>query len=188
MIKVSKGNHKLGTDTLILNITSAAACPSKAKGLCKIPGKCYAAKAERQYPQVGPYREGQTKVWDKSPAEELAIDLVGIINRSRSPIRYLRFSEAGDFRHQEDVNKMSRIAELIAPHGIKVYGYTARNDLDYSRVSSNMTVNGSGFMVHNSFTAAASVDPGKELVCPGNCRICDKCKEHNGLEIKVKYH
>jgi len=187
MIKVSKGNHKLGTDTLILNITSAAGCPSRALGLCRIPGKCYAMKAERMYPAVRPYRDEQTVLWAKYSAAELVKDLVEIINRTRKPIKYLRYSEAGDFRTQDDVDKMSKIAELLEPYGVRVYGYTARKDLDFSHTHSNMVVNGSGFMVHNMFTAVPQAATG-DTQCPGNCRICDKCKQHNNLDIKVLYH
>lgn len=192
MLKISRGNRKLGKDTLILNITSATKCPSKALGLCKIPGKCYAMKAERLYPQVGPYREAQTTQWDSCSAQILADSIVDLVTKAKSnPIKYLRFSEAGDFRDQADVDKMSQIAERLAPFGVKVYGYTARKDLDFSVVHSNMVVNGSGFMIHNQFTATKSIgiqSGNGDLVCPGNCRNCHMCKQRNGLDIKVKEH
>lgn len=191
MIKVSRGNHKLGKDTLILNITSAAACPSRALGLCKIATKCYARKAETQYPAVKPYREAQTKIWDQMSSVEIAMDLVDILTRARpaGSIKYLRFSEAGDFRDQADVDKMSKIAQLLIAYGVRVYGYTARKDLDFTKVHENMVVNGSGFMVHNMFTATKLLNIyALDLVCPGNCRDCHKCKSRNQLDIKVLEH
>ena len=191
MIKVSRGNHKLGKDTLILNITSAAACPSRALGMCKIATKCYAVKAERQYPAVRPYREDQTRIWDSMTPVQLAMDLVDMLTRARpaGSIKYLRFSEAGDFRDQVDVDKMSKVAHMLAMYGVRVYGYTARSDLDYTKVHENMVVNGSGFMVHNSFTATKGpAVAAMGLVCPGDCRECHMCKSRNQLAIKVIEH
>ena len=55
---------------------------------------------------------------------------------------YMRFSGDGDFKSQADIDKMSDIADVLALANIKVYGYTTREDLDYSNISDNMTVNG----------------------------------------------
>lgn len=46
----SKGNKKLGEDTLIANLTSAEHCPAKELGLCRVEHYCYAKKCERIYP------------------------------------------------------------------------------------------------------------------------------------------
>jgi hypothetical protein len=148
-------------------------------------------KAERQYPAVGPYREDQTKIWDSMTAVQIALDLVDMLTRTKpaGSIKYLRFSEAGDFRSQDDVDKMSKIANMLDMYGVRVYGYTARLDLDYSKVHENMIVNGSGFMVHNKFTATKGPRSSVlGLVCPGDCRDCHMCKSHNKLDIKVIEH
>ena len=50
-----------------------------------------------------------------------------------------------------------------------------------------MIKGGSGFMVSNSFTAVKDVS-NDDIICPGNCRECNLCKEANGLDIKVRYH
>lgn len=184
---VSNGNRKIGDDTLILNMTSATDCPSKALGLCKIPGICYAMKAERQYPQVLPYRRAQTLQWDKMTAGEIGAGLMAIVRAARHEIKYVRFSEAGDFRTQADVDKMSELAEYLNTFNIRVYGYTARQDLDFSRISSNMIVNGSGFKVSNNFQAVPKTQP-LQLMCPGNCRSCSLCKTSNNLTIGVAFH
>lgn len=99
-------------------------------------------------------------------------------------VQYLRFSESGDFRTQSDVNKMDELARLVKKSGLKTYGYTARQDLDFSKVK-HMTVNGSGFMVHNQFTATSNPSG---TICPLNCRNCNMCKQPQGLNIEVKYH
>ena len=186
MIKVSNGNKKIGNDTLILNMNSATDCPSKELGLCTIEGnKCYALKSEKCYPQVLPYRREQAVYWTVTPAREIAEDLRNVLRRKRTPIRYIRFSEAGDFSRQRDVTKMKDIARRIPE--VSFYGYTARRDLDFNEIPDNLAVNGSGFMVSNSFTAVHDVSE-SEIQCPGNCRECDLCKAANGLDIKVKYH
>lgn len=190
MIKISNGNKKIGNDTLIFNMCSATDCPSKKYGLCDIDdNKCYAMKAERQYPAVLPYRRQQQRYWEETEAKDIAIDLVGIINRKRNPIKYIRFSEAGDFDAQYDVNKMAEIVSCMDNELPEVtwYGYTARKDLDFSNIPHSMVVNGSGFMVSNMFTALKDMATA-EIQCPGDCRECDLCKGQNGLDIKVRYH
>jgi hypothetical protein len=176
----SIGNLKLGKDTLILNITSATDCPSRKLGLCRLPTRCYALKAEHLYHNVLPFRLQQSIQWYSNSPDALA----EMINRKRN-IKYLRFSEAGDFRNQSDVDKMDELARLLLQNNIKTYGYTARIDLDFSSVK-HMTVNGSGFMVHNQFTAVP--DYTTSTKCRGNCRFCNMCKNPTGLLIEVKYH
>ena len=186
MIRVSNGNKKIGNDTLIININSATDCHSRALGLCNIDeGKCYALKAEKAWPQVLPYRREQELYWYTHASSEIAQALREVIERKRNPIRYIRFSEAGDFGNQWDVDKLKDIS-LRLPEVI-LYGYTARRDLSFVALPTNMVVNGSGFMVSNSFTAVREILDG-EIQCPGNCRECNLCKEAKGLDIKVRYH
>ena len=187
-ILVSWGNHKIGRDTLTLNICSATDCPSRRLGLCQLcqsGTRCYALKAERQYPAVLPYRRRQEHIWDRLPAAEIASQLSAIVKRKSRPIRYLRFSEAGDFRTQADVDKMCSAALLLPD--LVVYGYTARRDLDFTRCPDNMVVQGSGFMIHNQFTAVQHPTADRPI-CPGNCRLCALCKKRRGLDIQVVYH
>lgn len=185
MIKVSNGNKKIGSDTLIINMNSATDCPSRARGLCRVADKCYAMKAERCYPQVLPYRREQELYWDTHASSDISDGLKEVIRRKRNPISYIRFSEAGDFRSQWDVNKMKDIARRIPD--VVFYGYTARNDLNYTDLPDNMIVNGSGFQVSNSFTAVPEI-LASDTRCPGNCRGCNLCKEARGIDIKVLYH
>ncbi len=186
MIRVSNGNKKIGNDTLILNMCSATDCPSKRLGLCDIHGsKCYARKAERLYPNVLPYRRDQEIYWQTHSSSEIAKELQGIIERKRAPVRYIRLSEAGDFEEQRDVDKTKDIARRMSE--VIIYVYTARRDLRYTRLPSNLIVNGSGFMVSNQFTAVDRVRD-NETICPGDCRTCDLCKTSGGVDIKVRYH
>ena len=185
-LKISNGNSKIGKDTLILNITSATDCPSKKLGLCKHADKCYAMKAERQYKQVLPFRREQTMQWDRG-VYNIYDEIIKMPKVIKGNIKYLRFSESGDFRSQEDINNMSLLAEWLKERNIYIYGYTARKDLDFSNVSDNMTVNGSGFMLHNEFKAVYEYS-NNALQCLGDCKICNRCKYRTGKTIEVKYH
>lgn len=181
----SIGNLKVGKDTLIMNITSATDCPSRRRGLCQVPpGACYALKAEKRYDAVLPYRRRQNRVWDSLTAEEIAEDVKVLAGRRagrrrKIPIRYLRMQEAGDFRHSSDVAKMSRIADLLSGT-VGVYTYTARRDLFPTRTSSNLVVNGSGFMVDNNFQVVnkGALGPGPKCrgIKGGGCYGCPLCK------------
>lgn len=187
---VSQGNHKLGKDTLILNITSATDCPSRALGLCKLPSKCYAMKAERMYKAVLPYRRRQAEYWDKNGPIKIASDLREELGRhTKVQIKYIRISEAGDFRSQEDVTKLYIIADLLANTGVIIYGYTARKDLQFPARPSNLVLNGSGFMLDNMFTPVHPKTLNNyQVTCVGNCRICNLCKANKKLDIKVGLH
>ena len=167
--------------------------------MCKHAGICYAMKAERQYPNCESYRDRQQLYWHTKSDLEISTDIrtkIFQINSRRAlsnsnlpKIKYLRFSEAGDFLSQGDVDKMSKIATRLDGYAV-VYGYTARTDLDFSKVSDNMIVNGSDFMLHNLFQVVydrADLDK-TQAICPGDCSSCNLCKERRGLIIQVLKH
>lgn len=188
----SVGNLKIGKDTIIVNITPAMECSSLRLGLCQVPkGECYAWHAEKQYPQCLPYRRRQTAVWDALSPDEIAEDIRNIKlkeekRKNAVPVRYLRMQESGDFRNQADVDKVSRVADLLAGT-LRVYTYSARRDLDFSRISHNMIVNGSGFMATNNFKVCTELPPDAKAVCKcvtgGYCIDCKLCKTGGGKTI-----
>lgn len=184
----SFGNRKVGKDTAIFNMNPAFECPSEKMGLCELASKCYAKKAERLYPTVRQHREAQKLYWNKVTAKEFCNELLLTIELNCLNVKYLRFSESGDFRNQNDVNKVNDIAEQLKGK-LKVYTYTANKDLDYSNLSDNLTVNGSGFMIHNNFyvyrNASEIID---KYICAGNCLKCNLCKVSKGRNIGVKLH
>jgi len=85
------------------------------------------------------------------------------------------------------VEKLRRVA--IALPELGVYGYTARRDLDWSVGPPNLCVNGSGWMPPrgNMFQAVERVS-GRRAVCPGDCRVCNRCKVGRGEVIEVVMH
>ena len=181
-MELNNKNKKLGPETVVLNMESATDCSSKKLGLCQHCKICYAMKAERLYPPVLPYRRRQAQQWQAETVDVIAASVTRF-----KKAKYLRFSEAGDFKTQADVDKMSRISEKLKALKIKVYGYTARRDLDYSSVSDNMTVNGSGFTVHNQFKVVSERVPGA-LNCSGSCKTCGLCKTSKNRIINVVKH
>jgi len=109
-------------------------------------------------------------------------------SRSRAHrIDYLRINEAGDFRSQSDVEKAAKLANYILEYGIKTYCYTARSDLNFSVVNPEaLTINGSGFMVHNMYKVIPAEKLNKNgVVCPGDCRTCSLCKVSACVEIQT---
>lgn len=187
-------NHKIGNDTIILNITSAHDCRSWKNGLCQIPSlkSCYAYRDEVQYKDTLPFRRRQNIAWDALTADEIAAALL-VLADWVGGIEYIRFQESGDFRRQDDVTKMSRISDLLRGN-IRAYTYTARKDLDYRNHSSNLVINGSGFMVDNEFRVIPEEDINLNgVICDcttqgksaDSCINClDKCKIKRGAIIQ----
>jgi hypothetical protein len=186
----SNGNMKIGKDTLIFNMGSATTCVAKELGLCAVAKDCYAMKAEIQYPQVKPYRDRQEILWRETSASEFAEAVVGIASRKRSPIKYLRMNESGDFASQADVDKLTMIAVILRSHGIKTYTYSARSDLDFSKLSEVAGINFSGFTQENNGNSFNAVEVFTEggIQCRMDCRDCHMCKTSQGIVIEVKKH
>jgi len=186
-LEYSNGNLKIGKDTLIFNMSSATDCTSKKLGMCSIKHKCYAMKSERMYKNVLPYRRRQQETWKKQTPTEMALELEKLISRKRKKIEYVRFSEAGDFESQKDVEKLKLFAGLLK--NVIFYGYTARQDLEFKNLPDNLIINGSGFMVDNKIVLVEN----KYLYshsnpCEMDCRNCSLCKEKKGIEIAIPIH
>lgn len=183
------GNKKIGTDTLIFNMGPASTCPAGLAGNCPLftSGKCYAMKAERLYPQSLPFRQNQSLYWRATPAQVIIADIRRALSR-HSGIRWIRVNESGDFYSQNCVEKLSAIADGIRDLVQGVYTYT-HQPLNYAHLSSALTINGSGFMVHNNFkTIDRHATPAGRVICPGDCRTCNICKRRRGVTIEINEH
>ena len=101
----------------------------------------------------------------------------------------IRFSESGDFKNQDAVNKLSNAFKMIKEvyPNIAIYGYTARRDLSFTELKKYATVQGSGFIVSNSFKAVETIDNSKPK-CAMDCKKCNLCLFPLGIEIQVKKH
>ena len=188
---IQYGNKKLPKTTAIFNMGSAMQCSSDKLGQCDVSDKCYAKKAERMYPQVLPYRQRQRDKWLRTDAFDLVSEFVEAFQSKRTRPTHLRINEAGDFYSQACVDKAEYIAQCLSHTGVRVYIYTARKDLDFSKCK-YLVINGSGFRkegVTRSFTAVA--DTSKDLssfVCEEDCTVCDMCSTGIKKNIVVAYH
>lgn len=188
------GNHKLGPDTCIINMGAVEDCPSKALGLCKIAGKCYAKKPEVQYKEhVVGYRNRQKDFWLNNTWEFIADYIVKKIKARLYLTKYLRFNESGDFWSQQDVTKLSNIAGILKTIDVITYGYTARRDLDFNAV--HFLVKGSGFWAPNGRTMVLKKNekvPEDYIECPGTgksgCYRCNLCKINIHYNIAFHIH
>lgn len=193
-LELKFGNHKLGDDTAIFNMGTAKECPSRTLGLCTAVNngiKCYAEKAEDQYPNTVPAaRKRQEIYWKKATALEIIEYLNKKIERRRKPTKYLRFNESGDFWCQEDIEKMSQIAEFMKLKGITTYGYTARSDLDFSRASFLIkgSDNDKGNNGRTTIIGRGDAVPDGYLECPGSCKRCNLCKINVPHNIAFRKH
>lgn len=190
LMPFSQGNHKLPPSTYIINLGTAGLCPGRAIGKCNCSTFCYAKNAETQYKEGTINRRLlQTLRWRKLSAEEIAKQLLDKSKRcTKNKMKFLRINESGDVFDQSDIIKMSKIADILADSGVGTYTYSTRNDLDWSKKSNNLIVNGSGWMCDNSFVAVHDFTDNMEYRCDGECDKCDYCKESSGRVIYVKVH
>jgi len=183
---ITSGNKKIPSTTAIFNMGSATDCPSRKLGFCQALNKkgknvCYARKAECDYrPHVLPHRRKQEKYWKSCTAERFVIDFLTLNALKALPYTALRLNEAGDFWSQKCVDKATHIARILKKYGIRVYCYTSRRDLDFSRCSEYMTISGSGFTKEGIRGIFTMVHSKKERpvgfgICKGDCRICQRC-------------
>lgn len=194
MIKLKFGNHKLPDNTAIFNMGTAMDCPSKQLGLCDVVNKgirCYAEKAELQYPNTVPaYRTAQQTYWRNNTAETILSDIIRKVQSRRKTTEYFRFNESGDFYDQSDVDKLSLVAAGLEELGIITYGYTARSDLDFT--NTKFLVKGSGNLAGNNGNCTVidsdGAVPDGYLVCPASCKRCNLCKIKVPHNIAFRKH
>jgi hypothetical protein len=181
------GNDKAGGDTLLLNMGSATRCPARARCRVLLDGrKCYPGQVERLHPVVKAFRDRQEAYWQATAGERIVADILVKIGLRDPPTRYLRFNESGDFGSQACVDKLSFIARALKDAaGITTYGFTARDDLDFSRAA--FLVKGSGHDRGNNgrcvVVGAADAVPDGHVLCIEDCRVCDICKCDSKVDI-----
>jgi hypothetical protein len=181
------GSDKTSDDTLLLNMGSAMLCPARAQCRVLLEGrKCYPAQVERLHPEVKLYRDRQEAYWLSTSAERITADIFAKIEGRTPQTRYMRFNESGDFASQACVEKLSQVASALkSAAGIITYGFTARDDLDFSDVA--FLVKGSGHARGNNGRSAV-IGPGDPVpeghtLCPEDCRACDLCMRDTKADI-----
>lgn len=189
---VSFGNNKLPKSTMIFNLGAASDCPSAKLGLCKVPGICYAKKAEKIYPSVLPYRQRQAEYWLNNPYYQIIGDFSDMLAKKRIKPTKFRLNESGDFYSQNCIEKAEKLAEyLFLIHKIVTYTYSSRSDLDFSKCQ-YLHVKGSGHDAGNNGKTVVidkSADiPASFILCPGSCKSCAMCSSDKKINIAFKKH
>lgn len=183
---LKRGNRKIGLDTVIMNFETSLFCSANEKNLCNHRDICYALRSElRYYHSTLKYRHEQELFFQKNNSLTIAKEIEKFIEENFYNIKYVRFSESGDFPNQKSFEKLNDVCKRL-PYLI-FYGYTSRKDLDFSSRRDNLIINGSGFMVDNSFSVVKQFQE-DDLKCLNNCRMCDLCKVKKGNDIKVLKH
>ena len=189
---IALGNKKLPATTAIFNIGSATNCPSRALGYCLVSNECYAMKAERQYPDVFPYRERQRVIFnDITPSAFVATINIMNMNKRTNFIDTIRFNESGDFKTQADVTKVEEIARLLSYQRIKVYAYSSNKALDFTNCEhATINVSRPDMKGHNYVRATKTLTKGNPdiITCPGSCFNCNACAIKTGKIIEIAIH
>ena len=121
---LTRGNHKLSKNTLIFNLP---AIPEVCGRVC--PG-CYAAKAQRIFPQVLPSRMRKLEI---SKLEEFPSLIIKELTGTKKPFKYVRIHESGEFTTQSYLDAWYTIATKW-PTAI-FYTYTKKlEELDFSKI------------------------------------------------------
>jgi len=143
----------------------------------------------------------------ENDAITLAEEILKVINRKRTPTKYVRWNEAGDLYSKECLDKVIAIANCIP--NVVFYMYTHRSDLitddTASQLPKNLVISTSNFSRKglNEFRAIPSVKVRKmadfpkvakeikqfaEYACYGDCRKCNYCKKQHGKVVGVPMH
>jgi hypothetical protein len=213
---ISWGNSKIAKSVAVFNMNSATDCPNAKPagngetdtGLCQVDfGDCYAHKSENVYPNTLPYRRRQEYLWDRLSAQQWAGAFKCLLSRKRNEVTAIRFSEAGDFRNQQDIQKVDQIAQMLATEGIDVYTYSASHKLDWSNAE-NFTVNQSNNLADYGDRIFTALPEGHDLPdgtvwCPHSlekkekgvtsdeaikCGDCRLCIDEDGPDVAVHLH
>lgn len=191
---VRKGNKKLPQSTYIFNSGTARHCPSKKLGLCQCAEKCYARKAEIQYPDVYAFRMRQATYWKTISPKHFVVDLLKMsANSVKHKMTAFRFNESGDFSGQRQLNWFAAVCRELQKSGISCYGYTARTDLNLEKILKFAAVNVSndnGDWQENGANRfkAVPMATGGNPVCQGSCKKCTLCQKVRGITIEVVLH
>ncbi len=185
----------------MFNMEPAHECSSDKLGFCPHSKKCYAKKAERQYPTSLRFRQRQKRFWKRQSVEYICENIIEEVeNSGKYKINYIRFNESGDFENQKSLDKLKSLCEALLNHketeDIVVYGYTARRDLNFEDLPKNLVINGSNFMVSNEYRPIdgskinqyTNYCPGMAHKYTGGCQGCNKCKTATGEVIYAAYH
>jgi len=175
LFKLGAGNSKVGTDTVIVNMSSATECMSRILGVCPLGDDCYALADEKRFDDIRVANDLHGVQWDCATPEEMAFALMSV-QKNDSSIKYVRLNEAGEIRNLptmkgllkrvkpedqeklkgvDDILKLKQLGAILLDQGsdLLLYTYTHRRDISdqMKDLGTNIVIQGSGFMVDNAF-------------------------------------
>ena len=191
------GNAKLPKTTMIINLGTWFNCPGRKEKFCDICQKCYDKSPEVRFKERIRDRLEQEILFRSCSKELLTTIILTNIdywnNHHKTKIKNIRWSEVGDLRNKEDLDKVIYISnEIYRRRNIKSYIYTHNQSLDFwSTERPGLVINGSGFMVdneyrvlpkdqiENEFNNLDDLSNKRECIC--DCTKCGYCLEKNGF-------
>ena len=178
----SKGNSKLSTDTVIINVGCSSLCSSANLRLCENCRVCYALNSESRYLNTLIYRLEQLVRFESLSAEQIADQF-----KNLRVFKFLRVNESGDIFNKADILKLRAVAEILHRNkGVYTYLYTHRTDLNLKEFQTDF------FKINDStidYVAHMSVESNhKTLFCDSNCENCIYCKIDCRVPITALYH
>lgn len=195
--RLTFGNKKVPKTTAVVNTTSWFLCPGRLQNFCEIKEICY-DKCREVMGSACKSRLNHDLWWRVNDAESIGNYIAREINLHNmmvpeKQVNLVRFQEVGEFRNQEDLQKMVDVSNIIyslTNYKVESYTYTHNKDLDFSIDRPHLCICGSNFMVDNKFSAIPK-DEYKEYVknnkcfeCPGACEECSTiCSTKLGIEI-----
>lgn len=200
IMPVKVGNLKIGDDTLILNMNHPLNCYCSKKGYCNLCGKCYAKKSSNTYINSCLYNIAAEINFMKLPVDKIISDIEAVILNAKTPIKFIRFNEAGDFISYKHFKKANKIATYFKnKYNIISYSYTHNIELEKYITE----INNSNIVVNYSYDIKTDLsvkkcivineqeiknyvnDDSNYVICPGSCTNCSYCKNQTDKRIVI---
>ena len=172
------------------SLPAGKTCPGSTS-LCR--DKCYARKAERQYPSVLPCR---AQNYIDSKKSSFSHNMIALIKKSPAVRRHklFRIHESGDFYSQAYLQKWIKICAALPE--IQFLAFTKSFKLDYSMKPKNLQIVWSiwpdtkNAPKTGKFSIAGNCKTPKNTAeCVGNCDNCGICwKLDQGLIKAVHFN
>ena len=199
IMPVKVGNLKIGEDTLILNMNHPLNSYCSKKRYCNLCSKCYAKKSSNTYINSCLYNIAAEINFMKLPADKIISDMEAVILNNKTPIKFIRFNEAGDFISYKHFEKANKIATYFKnKYNIISYSYTHNIELEKYITeinNSNIVINYSydiktdipvkKCIVINEQEIKNYVNDPNYIICTGSCTNCGYCKNQSDKRIVI---
>lgn len=174
-------------------------CYCSKKGYCNLCNKCYAKKSSNTYINSCLYNIAAEINFIKLPVDKIISDIETVILNAKTPIKFIRFNEAGDFISYKHFKKANKIATYFKnKYNIISYSYTHNIELERYITeinNSNIVINYSydiktdlsvkKCIVINEQEIKNYVNDPNYIICTGSCTNCSYCKNQTDKRIVI---